>query len=186
MILAAAALLACAPEEIVVATLPEEDSGPSRPSRRCANNADCRPGDFCNKRSCDSVGGLCERRPIVCQPDANPVCGCDGVSYFNDCLRRSAGIGSGAPGECGDTARECADASSCPAGGHCAKLLGSRAECPGSQGVCWVLPAECPAFVAGDRWSSCAPPSEGGAPCMDTCRAIQHGHASSRTSHCLE
>lgn len=34
--------------------------------------------------------GMCAKAPEVCTQDYNPVCGCDGKTYGNDCMRKLA------------------------------------------------------------------------------------------------
>lgn len=46
------------------------------------------------------LGGSCVPRPDFCTQDYDPVCGCDGVTYSNDCARLMAGAQKSHDGAC--------------------------------------------------------------------------------------
>ncbi len=72
------------------------------PSAGCLSNAECKAADmYCAKApgACDTAG-LCQARPQACYDLWQPVCGCDGRTYGNDCNAAAAGVAVDYPGEC--------------------------------------------------------------------------------------
>lgn len=163
----------------------------------CADDIDCVDGMFCEKPTCGAATGLCESRPTVCAAQESPVCGCDGISYFNDCLRRASGITASTPGECGRRAQVCGGpvAEACPGQAYCSRIDASSPTCqpvgPPTLGKCWILPAVCPSgALSGDRFIACAPsdplapPTQWG--CVNACEAIRSERPHLRALRCGE
>jgi Kazal-type serine protease inhibitor-like protein len=44
--------------------------------------------------------GTCTRIPRICPRIFKPVCGCNGKTYANDCVRQAAGVSLRHPGKC--------------------------------------------------------------------------------------
>lgn len=72
---------------------------------RCGPDGACPDGLACDFSSCDAVFGTCVPLPAGCVGTAEGsggggVCGCDGVTYPDDCERLLAGVGLRHPGPC--------------------------------------------------------------------------------------
>jgi hypothetical protein len=146
----------------------------------CHGNPDCPPNWLCNKAACQDMTGICEPRPVCLDSAPAPVCGCNHVTYWNDCLRMQAGIAASTIGECGAGTHPCYMNGDCPPGASCSHLLPPMTACGGplTPGTCWVTPSDCSATGDPRIWAPCAPPgsSGGSGPCVSTCKAVQSGH----------
>lgn len=95
----------------------------------CNDDGDCAPGAFCDCRAqtCAKTAGVCAIRPAVCPDVVAPVCGCDGTTYANDCLRQHAGackLHKGAcvaTGGCFDTIAGTCTGTACSPADGCAR-----------------------------------------------------------------
>jgi hypothetical protein len=48
----------------------------------------------------EDITGECVKIPEVCTQEFLPVCGCDGITYGNDCIRLMVGVQRAHEGEC--------------------------------------------------------------------------------------
>ncbi len=67
---------------------------------------ECDEGEFCKLEpgSCEDADaiGECIFSGGGCDDNLEPVCGCDGITYPNDCFAYAAGVNIDHEGECGD------------------------------------------------------------------------------------
>lgn len=104
----------------------------------------CPDGEYCRfpVGACDDPGiiGTCSSIPLGCPDNVDPVCGCDGVEYFNECEAQAVGVSLQHRGPCDATCGGiagvlCAEGEFCNLGeGHC---------CCDYQGFCTARPESC-------------------------------------------
>lgn len=139
----------------------------------CSSNDDCSPAGqtFCAKSSCDPAArGDCQLILQTCSNVEEPVCGCDGVVYWNDCLRKRDGVASSTQGQCTSNYYTCGidPEMPCPVPDARCFLETSQQCSVATNGVCWVPPDTCPDGGGALNWQTC-----GGQPgCIDFCTAI--------------
>jgi hypothetical protein len=68
--------------------------------KTCHSDNDCLAGEFCEYTDCSYNLGECVIIPEVCLAIYDPVCGCDGVTYSNDCFSRMSKATKDHDGEC--------------------------------------------------------------------------------------
>jgi hypothetical protein len=112
---------------------------------KCQLKSECSKSEFClyNPGQCKGLG-KCQEKPEACNLFYQPVCGCDGKTYSNDCVMSAAGVSKRNDGECREPACEEYRYSNCPADceARCVPSCNLCADCDGQQS-CVTPKPEC-------------------------------------------
>jgi len=122
---------------------------PEPPGETCGgfSGAVCADGEFCDYPDGAQCGaadqtGTCKVRPEACPEYYSPVCGCDGVTYGNDCEANGAGTSVLHAGSCDQNTCGGITGEECPSGEFC--NLDYQCGTADAQGICEPTPQACP------------------------------------------
>lgn len=156
-------------------------SGGDTVDTACQTSDDCDLSWYCEKNGCGRPAGVCLPRPVSDDPTRAPVCGCeDHITYFNDTLRKQAGISGSMDGECKSGAKSCLVDDDCGEDGRCSHRLPGVNACASMPGLgqCWRVPTDCSSTNEKPHFLPCPPQGMPGGPppaCLTTCQAVQSG-----------
>lgn len=112
--------------------------------------ATCRADEYCHYVLEDICGwadatGMCRPLPAACDADLDPVCGCNGQTYSNECVANADGTSISERGECQPTPQVCGGRGNpeCPDGQFCRFDFAAICGTADATGLCRDSPSGC-------------------------------------------
>lgn len=157
---------------------PDGGSGTSDGGSGCRLTvpSDCKADEFCRVTACATSGGTCTKKPVLTTPPptATPICGCDGITYWDENVAASIGVNKKADGRCTTGEKTCNGQGKCPSGSFCNLEVSVCGVGGGQDGLCWGLPSSCPSSSAAGVVTARTCNGGGGVTCGTTyCQAVR-------------
>lgn len=127
----------------------------------------CNLNEYCKVTGCGTAG-TCTTKPTI-SGTLGAVCGCDGVTYWNETVAASFGASVSKAGPCApQQAVACTNQKKCDGGRFC-NMQTTLVGCQNPVGTCWGLPPSCPQPPTALR--ACGANGPNG--CRSLCQAIK-------------
>lgn len=146
----------------------------------CQFQRSCPSGMYCNAPGCGP--GTCVEKPETEDGSLAPVCGCDGITYWNSSVAAKHGMAVKDPTDgCKVVGGTKCNSGTCPAGAHCDLHILNQTACGNFDLVplCWMLPENCLGAASPESWGCVA----GG--CKSTCKLMLDGEQYYTAGACL-
>lgn len=147
------------------------------------STTDCESGFYCAANDSTCTRGTCASKTGGVSLALSAVCGCDGITYWNETVASHEGVAVKNRVACAvTTAKVCGGfvGLSCPAGSFCNYEVRGDLSCntSDSDGTCWALPSVCP--LVGQPSRKCGPSGS----CTGQCDVIRKQESYYRDLSC--